>query len=111
MGLPIIGACCGRWLSCARLRARRLPNRLALPCFVSRSFSCSWRETYGRIRPLPETVAVRFFPRLLRRLLAAASLQKTFPLGSFAGAAALRVRGSGPAHERSAIAGELAPAT
>jgi hypothetical protein len=40
--------------------------------------------------PAPsETVAAKFFPRLLRRLLATASLQKTCPLGSSATAPAL----------------------
>ena len=68
-------------------------------------------QTYGRGHPLAKPSLPGFFPARCAGFLATAALQKTRALGSYADAATLRVRGSGRAHERSAIAGEWVPAT
>jgi hypothetical protein len=77
-------------------------------CFSTSDHSRLACETYGRPSS-PETRFSKYFPRLLRSLLADATLQNSCLRGSFTHVAALQVQAAGGGHFRSRIAGKWFP--
>jgi hypothetical protein len=99
------------WPYFARRRVGYDRSGLPLSPFRLGVIPCSGRETYGRVRPLAKPSRPGFFPACCAGSSRPLRSKKPVRSGPPLALRPCGFEGPEPAHERSAIAGEMVPAT